>query len=62
MIKGRFDGEVRKRVCGDCRYATTDPDDDEDIYFCPFDKEFAFHSGEPCSHEEEYRRAEEEKE
>ena len=38
--------------CGDCPYARTDPDDNEDVYYCPFDKKYCFHSGDKCTHEE----------
>ena len=42
--------------CGDCPEARTNPNDDEDIYYCPFDKDYAFHSGEECTHVEEFLR------
>ena len=44
--------------CGECLYATHDPDDNEDIYYCPFDKGHCFHSGDKCTHEEARTSAE----
>ena len=39
--------------CGKCPYSRVDFTDDEDVYYCPFSRGFAFHSGEDCSHNEE---------
>ena len=30
------------------------PEDDSDIYDCPFEFQYAFHSGEECHHPKEY--------
>lgn len=39
--------------CGKCEFARIDLKDDEDVYYCPFDNMFAFHSGEECHHPHE---------
>ncbi len=40
--------------CGECPLARTNPKGDEDIYYCPFDHEYVFHSSTPCHHQEEF--------
>jgi len=40
--------------CGECIFARTDDNDDEDIYGCPFDLFYCFHSGEECCHKKDY--------
>ena len=42
-------------ICTDCIFAYTDPNDDQDIYSCPFDHEYCFHSNEQCHYPREYR-------
>lgn len=35
-------------ICADCILAYTDPNDNEDVYSCPFSFQGAFHSNEKC--------------
>ena len=42
-----------KMICGECIFAYTDLDDDEDIYSCPF-FEYAYHSNEKCHYPKSY--------
>ena len=41
-------------ICTDCIFAYTDPNDDEDIYNCPFSFQYAFHSNEKCHYPKMY--------
>ena len=41
-------------ICTDCIFAYTDPNDDEDIYYCPFDNDYCFHSNEKCHYPKMY--------
>ena len=41
-------------ICGECFLARTNPNDDEDIYSCPFDLSYCFHSGEKCHYPKTY--------
>ena len=44
--------------CGKCEFARINLKDDEDVYYCPFDNKFSFHSGEECHHPyERYRES-----
>ena len=52
--KKNKDGYQRMINCCECIFSYTDPEDDEDIYYCPFDFREAFHSLEPCHHPKAY--------
>lgn len=41
-------------ICADCILAYTDPNDDEDVYNCPFSFQGAFHSNEKCHYPKMY--------
>ena len=41
-------------ICANCIFAYTDPNDDEDIYSCPFNNEYCFHSNEKCHYPKMY--------
>ena len=43
-------------TCTECLFAHTDPDDDEDVYSCPFDLRFCYHSGEKCHYPQDYSK------
>ena len=41
-------------ICADCIFAYTDPNDDQDVYNCPFSFQDAFHSTEKCHYPKMY--------